>query len=199
MAAAGGRCFYFAAAVAGALLIGNALLSQRVTCRPGLPAGQAASGQPVWARRSHAPPGLKALLMPAVGESRVHRGLACSRFGATIVRETFNTWTAGVPARARRLQPEQRGQHERCFFPLSVQYPFLLSGWLSDRIGENGTLDDHVFSGSRPAPRALLILTCLGPTPAGSMLAVGAIALVALCLLGPYSYLGGAYGPGFRR
>jgi OPA family glycerol-3-phosphate transporter-like MFS transporter len=81
-------------------------------------------------------------------------------------------------------------------FPGVGAISVLLSGWLSDRIGENGR-STIMFFGFVASGAALLILTCLHSTPGGSILAVGAIGLVALCLLGPYSYLGGAYALDF--
>ncbi len=81
-------------------------------------------------------------------------------------------------------------------FPGVGAISVLLSGWLSDRIGENGR-STIMFFGFVASGAALLILTGLHSTPGGSILAVGAIGLVALCLLGPYSYLGGAYALDF--
>ena len=132
--------------------------------------------------------------MPLLG-NRAFIVVCLLSFGSTIVRETFNTWT---PEYLR----EHAGYSLSSAASMSAVFPgvgaisVLLSGWLSDRIGENGR-STIMFFGFAASAAALLILTCLRPTPAGSMLAVGAIALVALCLLGPYSYLGGAYALDF--
>jgi OPA family glycerol-3-phosphate transporter-like MFS transporter len=72
----------------------------------------------------------------------------------------------------------------------------LLCGWLSDRIGENGRAT-IMFFGFAASAAALLMLMYLPPGEAGAALAVGTIGLVAFCLLGPYSYLGGAYALDF--
>ena len=72
----------------------------------------------------------------------------------------------------------------------------LLSGWLSDRIGENGRSTVMVF-GFLAAAVALLALTLLPPTTSGSLRAVVIIGAIAFCVLGPYSYLGGAFALDF--
>jgi OPA family glycerol-3-phosphate transporter-like MFS transporter len=132
--------------------------------------------------------------MPLLG-NRAFIVVCLLSFGATIVRETFNTWT---PEYLREHAGYSLGSAASmsAVFPAVGAISVLLSGWLSDRIGENGR-STIMFFGFAASAAALLILTCLRPTPAGSMLAVGAIALVALCLLGPYSYLGGAYALDF--
>src|SRR6185312_10490296 len=62
--------------------------------------------------------------------------------------------------------------------------------------GEGGRAS-VMFFGFLTAAVALLALTLLQPTPSGSTLAVIMIGAVAFCVLGPYSYLGGAYALDF--
>jgi OPA family glycerol-3-phosphate transporter-like MFS transporter len=185
--------FYFAAAVAGALLIGNALFLKESRADLGYPQAKPHPANLFGAAESR-PPGLKALLMPLLG-NRAFIVVCLLSFGATIVRETFNTWT---PEYLREHVGYSLGSAASmsAVFPAVGAISVLLSGWLSDRIGENGR-STIMFFGFAASAAALLILTYLRATPAGSMLAVGAIALVALCLLGPYSYLGGAYALDF--
>jgi MFS transporter, OPA family, glycerol-3-phosphate transporter len=72
----------------------------------------------------------------------------------------------------------------------------LLTGWLSDRLGVNGRAL-LMMIGLTTATAALFALMSI---PAGTgttlspLLAIGA---VAFCLLGPYSYLGGAFALDF--
>src|SRR2546430_2895485 len=73
----------------------------------------------------------------------------------------------------------------------------LLGGWLSDRLGLNGR-SLLLFLGLTGTAAALLVLMSVRSGPAGALLAVAGIRGVALCLLGPYSYLGGAFALDFR-
>ena len=116
-------------------------------------------------------------------------------FGSTIVRETFNTWTP-------LYLHEHAGYSVSSAASLSAIFPgvgvvsVLLCGWLSDRIGENGR-STIMFVGFLVAAAALMMLTRLQPTASGSSWAVAIIGLIAFGLLGPYSYLGGAYALDF--
>jgi sugar phosphate permease len=67
---------------------------------------------------------------------------------------------------------------------------------LSDRIGENGRAT-IMFFGFVASAAALWMLMYLPAGEAGAALAVVTIGVVAFCLLGPYSYLGGAYALDF--
>src|SRR5436305_7973914 len=72
----------------------------------------------------------------------------------------------------------------------------LLAGWLSDRLGLNGR-SLLLFLGLTGTAAALLVLMSVHSGPAGALLAVVVIGVVAFCLLGPYSYLGGAFALDF--
>jgi sugar phosphate permease len=72
----------------------------------------------------------------------------------------------------------------------------IASGWLSDRIGVNGRAL-VLFLGLAAAAVALLLLTTMRSGTAGSHLPLVAIGIIAFCLLGPYSYLGGAFALDF--
>src|SRR2546423_14002156 len=72
----------------------------------------------------------------------------------------------------------------------------LLAGWLSDRLGLNGR-SLLLFLGLTGTAAALLVLMSVHSGPAGALLAVVGIGVVAFCLLGPYSYLGGAFALDF--
>ncbi len=185
--------FYFAAAVAGALLIGNALFLRESRADLGYPQAKPHPANLFGAAETR-PADIKALLTPLLA-NRAFIVVCLLSFGATIVRETFNTWTP-------QYLHEYAGYSLSSAASMSAVFPgvgaisVLLSGWLSDRIGENGR-STLMFFGFVASGAALLIFTGLHSTPGGSILAVGAIGLVALCLLGPYSYLGGAYALDF--
>jgi OPA family glycerol-3-phosphate transporter-like MFS transporter len=72
----------------------------------------------------------------------------------------------------------------------------LLAGWLSDRLGLTGR-SLLMFLGLGASAVALLALTSVQSGPSGSPLPVILIAAVAFTLLGPYSYLGGAFALDF--
>jgi sugar phosphate permease len=72
----------------------------------------------------------------------------------------------------------------------------LLAGWLSDRLGLNGR-SLLLFLGLMGTAAALLVLMSVRSGPSGALLAVVVIGVVAFCLLGPYSYLGGAFALDF--
>ena len=72
----------------------------------------------------------------------------------------------------------------------------LLAGWLSDRLGLNGRAL-LLFLGLSATAAALLVLMSVRAGAAHSLLPLATIGLVAFCLLGPYSYLGGAFALDF--
>src|SRR2546430_11562402 len=72
----------------------------------------------------------------------------------------------------------------------------LRAGWLSDRLGRNGR-SLLLFLGLTGTAGALLVLMSVRSGPSGALLAVVVIGVVAFCLLGPYSYLGGAFALDF--
>jgi len=113
------------------------------------------------------------------------------------VRETFNTWTPVYLRDSPRIQHESLRRHERDLPGVGVA-SVLLAGWLSDRLGLNGR-SLLLFLGLTGTAAALLVLMSVRSGPSGGFLAVVVIGVVAFCLLGPYSYLGGAFALDFRR
>jgi OPA family glycerol-3-phosphate transporter-like MFS transporter len=69
-------------------------------------------------------------------------------------------------------------------------------GWLSDRMGFNGRAL-LMFIGLTATTGALLLMMSMPAKTAGSLLPLLGIGAVAFCLLGPYSYLGGAFAMDF--
>lgn len=145
--------------------------------------------------RSESRPGSVRALLGPLFRNRAFQSVCLLSFGATIGRETFNIWTP-------MYLHEHAGYSESAAAGMSAVFPavgvisVLLSGWLSDRLGESGR-STVMFFGFASAAAALLVLTLLQPTGSGSILAVAIIGAIAFCVLGPYSYLGGAYALDF--
>jgi sugar phosphate permease len=185
--------FYFAATVAGALLVGNLLFLKESRTDAGHSQAKPHPGN-LFGTAEERPPTIRALVLPLL-RNRAFAVVCLLSFGSTIVRETFNTWTP-VYLHEHAGYSVSAAAGMSAIFPGVGVASVLLSGWLSDRIGENGR-STLMFIGFAAAGLALLGLTHLQPSPAGSLLAVASIGLIAFCLLGPYSYLGGAYALDF--
>jgi sugar phosphate permease len=81
-------------------------------------------------------------------------------------------------------------------FPGVGAVSVLATGWLSDRMGANGR-SLILFLGLAATAAALLVLMSVRTTASGSLFPLVAIGAIAFCLLGPYSYLGGAFALDF--
>ena len=185
--------FYFAASVAAALLLSNLFFLRESRASGGY---EPAKPHPanLFGTAESRPPSVRALLVPLL-KNRAFVVVCLLSFGSTIVRETFNIWTP-VYLHDHAGYSVSSAASMSAIFPGVGVASVLLCGWLSDRIGENGR-STLMFIGFTTAAMALLMLTRLQPTPAGSTLAVLTIGLIAFGLLGPYSYLGGAYALDF--
>jgi len=185
--------FYFAAAVGGLLLVSNLLFLRESRAEAGYMPAKAHPANLFGGAESR-PASVRALLGPLL-RNRAFLIVCLLSFGATIVRETFNIWTP-------MYLHEHTGYSESAAAGMSAVFPavgvisVLLSGWLSDRLGEGGRAT-VMFFGFLAAAVVLLALTVLQPTTSGSILAVAMIGAVAFCVLGPYSYLGGAFALDF--
>jgi sugar phosphate permease len=185
--------FYFAAAVGGLLLICNLLFLRESRAEAGYAPAKAHPANLFGGAESR-PASIRALLGPLL-RNRAFLIVCLLSFGATIVRETFNIWTP-------MYLHEHAGYSESAAAGMSAVFPavgvisVLLSGWLSDRLGEGGRAT-VMFFGFLAAAVVLLALTVVQPTTSGSTLAVAMIGAVAFCVLGPYSYLGGAFALDF--
>ncbi len=140
------------------------------------------------------PVSVAALLVPLL-RSRAFILVCLLSFGCTIVRETFNTWT---PLYLRDYVGYSVSDSARisAIFPAVGAVSVLLSGWLSDRLGLNGR-SLLMTLGLAASALALLALTSAPSGAAGALLSVTLIAVVFFALLGPYSYLGGAFALDF--
>jgi sugar phosphate permease len=108
----------------------------------------------------------------------------------TMVRETFNDWTPMYMRDFVHLSMSDAAALS-AIFPAVGAVSVLVTGWLGDRLGDNGR-PLLLFLGLSATAVALLLLAMLhrGGTDATPPIAL--ISIVAFCLLGPYAYLGGA-------
>jgi OPA family glycerol-3-phosphate transporter-like MFS transporter len=185
--------FLFAAIVAAAMLLANLLWLRESRVE----AGHAeATPNPLnlFATRESPPASIGALLLPLL-RSRAFLLVCLLSFACTIIRETFNTWTP-VYLRDHLGYSMSDAASLSALFPGVGVLSVLLAGWLSDRLGLNGR-SLLLFVGLAATAAALLLLMSLHPGSTPPLLALAAIGLVAFCLLGPYSYLGGAFALDF--
>ena len=180
--------FYLAAAVAGFFLVANAILLRESRTDVGFTEAKP-NPQNLYGDSAGRPASVAALVLPLF-RSRAFLLVCLLSLGCTIVRETFNTWTP-VYLRDYYGYSVSGAASASAVFPAVGAVSVIAAGWLSDRLGAN----------SRPAVMglgllatavALLTLALLRPSVAGPLLPLFAIGTTALCLLGPYSYLGGA-------
>jgi len=184
--------FLFAGLVAAAMLLASLLWLRESR----LTAGYAeATPNPLnlFATTESRPTSLGALLLPLL-RSRAFLLVCLLSFACTIIRETFNTWTP-VYLRDYLGYSVSHAATMSALFPGVGAVSVLLAGWLSDRLGLNGR-SLLMFLGLTATAAALLVLMSLRPA-APPLLPPVAIGLVAFCLLGPYSYLGGAFALDF--
>jgi len=180
--------FVFAAAVAGAMLLANALWLRESRVTLGL--GEAKTNPlSLFAASESRPASLAALLLPLV-RSRAFILVCLLSLGCTIVRETFNIWTPVYLRDYLGFSVSQSAGMSAIFPGVGVA-SVLLTGWLSDRLGLNGR-PLILFIGLTGTAAALLVLMSAHSSLSGSRLPLVAIGAIAFCLLGPYSYLGGA-------
>jgi OPA family glycerol-3-phosphate transporter-like MFS transporter len=185
--------FCFAAAVAAALLLAN-LLHLRESRADGGHAEARANPRNLFAAEDAAPRDLAALLKPLFA-SRAFALVCLLSFGCTVVRETFNTWT---PVYLRDAIGYDNGSAASlsAVFPLVGLVSIGVAGWLSDRLGANGR-PLLLLCGLGATAVALVALMALGRFAVPPAVAVALVGIVAFCLLGPYSYLGGAFALDF--
>jgi sugar phosphate permease len=185
--------FFFAAAVAGVFLIANGTLLRESRREAGF-VEAAPNPLNLYAASESRPASLAALLLPLV-RSRAFLLVCLLSLGCTIVRETFNIWTP-LYLREHLGYSVSHAASESALFPGVGAVSVLLSGWLSDRLGLNGRAL-LLFLGLAGTAAALVLLMSAPAGASGSLLALVAISTVAFCLLGPYSYLGGAFALDF--
>jgi OPA family glycerol-3-phosphate transporter-like MFS transporter len=180
--------FYLAAAVAGFFLVANALLLRESRTDVGY-AEAAPNPQNVYGDATTRPPGVAALLLPLI-RSRAFLLVCLLSLGCTIVRETFNDWTP-VYLRDFFGYSNSGAASASAVFPAVGAVSVLAAGWLSDRLGANSR-PAIMGIGLAASAGALLSLALLHSSSVSPILPLFAIGATALCVIGPYSYLGGA-------
>lgn len=185
--------FLFAAIVAGVMLLASFLWLRESRTEAGHPEA-IPNPLSLFAATESPPAGISALLLPLL-RSRAFLLVCALSFACTIVRETFNTWSP-------QYLHDHLGYSMSHAATMSAVFPgvgalsVLAAGWLSDRLGLNGR-SLLMFLGLGATAAALLVLMSVPAGISGSRLPVLTIGVVAFCLLGPYSYLGGAFALDF--
>jgi sugar phosphate permease len=185
--------FFLAAGAAGLMFVVNFILLRESRVDAGY---EPAKTNPLnlFAASEEAPGGLRDLLMPLL-RSRAFLLVCLLSLGCTIIRETFNTWTP-VYLHDYLGYSNSNAAGMSAVFPAVGAISVLITGWLSDRIGVSGR-SLIMFLGLCTTAAALLLLMSMHSSRTGALLPLLAIGTVAFCLLGPYSYLGGAFALDF--
>jgi OPA family glycerol-3-phosphate transporter-like MFS transporter len=185
--------FVFGASVAGLMFLANLLFLRESRTDEGHPEA-VANPRNVFCAEQSRPRNFVALVRPLL-RSRAFLMVCLLGFAATMVRETFNTWNA-LYLRDFLGYSISHSAALSAIFPGVGAISVLLAGWASDRLGPNARSLLLVL-GLASTAVALLILTSLRPAAAGVVLPVAMTGIVAFCLLGPYSFLPGAFALDF--
>jgi OPA family glycerol-3-phosphate transporter-like MFS transporter len=185
--------FCYAAAVTATLFAANWFLLRESRVESGFTEART-NPLSLFASSESRAPNLRALLGPLM-RSRAFILVCLLSLGCTIIRETFNIWTP-VYLRDYLGYSTSAAAGTSAIFPAVGAVSVLLSGWLSDRLGVNGRAL-ILFVGLIASAAALLTLMTFRSGDHDSILPLLTIGLIAFCLLGPYSYLGGAFALDF--
>ena len=184
--------FYLAGGVAGAMLVANLWFLRESRHDAGY--AEATPNPLNLFAASEAPPSrLRNLLLPLL-RSRAFITVCLLSLGCTIIRETFNNWNP-VYLHEYLGYSLSRAASFSAVFPAVGALSVIATGWLSDRAGVNGRAL-LLFLGLAATAAVLLALMFM-PAHPGSLLPLFAIGVIAFTLLGPYSYLGGAFALDF--
>jgi sugar phosphate permease len=185
--------FVFAAGVAAITLIANLVWLRESRTEQGHPPAEP-NPLNLFAATEAPPAGVAALLLPLM-RSRAFLIVCLLSFACTIIRESFNNWTPAYLHYYLDFSVSDAATMS-AIFPGVGAVSALIAGWISDRLGLNGRAL-ILFLGLGATALALAALTAVPPGRGASFLGVALIGAVALCLLGPYSYLGGAFALDF--
>lgn len=181
--------FYFAAIVAGVILLANLLFLRESRAELGFPEPQV-NPLNLFAGANSKPKNFLEILKPLL-LSRTFAMVCLLSFGITIVRETFGLW---IPEYLKDSfgYSAASAASTSAIFPAVGAVSVLFTGWISDRLGPSGRSIVMIFClGATLVP--LILLTFLHAGSGASILPVILIGAVAFFVLGPYSYLGGAF------
>ena len=185
--------FYFAAGVAGCILLANLLFLRESRVDAGY--GEAEVNPLNLFGGADAKPKSFWVLVKPLLSSRAFLFVCLLSLGCTIVRETFNTWT---PVYFHEFfgYSESSAASMSAIFPAVGAASVIITGWASDKLGVTGR-SMIMFLGLLATVVTLMILAF---TPRGvttSEIPLTLVGVVAFCLLGPYSYLAGAFALDF--
>lgn len=181
--------FCFAAAVAGAFFVANLILLRESRTELGHPEAEPSPRSLYGAGAGHSGGGLIAFFRPLLTSPAF--GLVCLlSFGCTIVRETFNIWTPVYLKDSAGFSAASAASLS-AVFPAVGAVSLVATGWLGDRLGSRAR--PLLLLGGLAACAATLATLALPADTFAPALVVALIGLVAFCLLGPYSYLGGVF------
>jgi OPA family glycerol-3-phosphate transporter-like MFS transporter len=186
--------FWFAAGVLFVLLVANWLFLRESRTGLGLPEPEVNPLNLFRADRNEEKPRSVAALLGTLLRSPLFLLVCVLSLGCTLVRETFNTWTPTYFHQFVGFN-EARSASTSALFPAIGAVSVLLAGWLSDRLGERGR-SVLMSVGLLGSSIALFALT-MTPGGGSGAIAVVLVSVVAMGLLGPYSYLGGAMAMDF--
>jgi sugar phosphate permease len=183
--------FVFAGIVAAVALLANLLFLRESRLDEGHPEAKP-NPLSLFAATEAAPASLRALLVPLL-RSRAFLLVCLLSFACTIIRETFNTWN---PDYLHDLGfSMSRSATLSAIFPAVGAVSVPVAGWLSDKLTSGRSL--LLFLGLSVTTAALTVLAFVHPGTTATALPVLTIGIVGFCLLGPYSYLGGAFALDF--
>lgn len=190
--------FFYAAAVAGIIFVANLIFLHETRVRLGFSEPEVNPENLFAQSKSLAGASLRQnvqeLVIPLL-KSRKFLLVCLLSFGCTIVRETFNTWTPEYLKGHVGFSSGHAGSLS-AIFPAVGAVSVLFAGWLSDRMGINGRAM-LMMVGLTVSTVALVMMMGVPATLNGATLPLILIGIVAFSLLGPYSYLGGAYALDF--
>jgi len=187
--------FRFAALVLGVLFVLNAIYLRESRTDAGYPEARA-NPTNLYARVEVTPdrPTWRDLLRPLL-ISPAFRLVCVLSFGCTVVREAFGIWLPVFLKDAAGYDAAEAARWS-AIFPGVGAVSVLLTGWAGDRLGVHGR-PTLLLVGLVATAVALVALLGFEPRMIGRPLTLLLVALVAFCLLGPYSYLGGAFALDF--
>lgn len=185
--------FVFGAGVAGLMFFCNLLLLRESCTEEGHPEPQV-NPRNVFAAAAATPQTFLERVLPLL-RSRAFLTVCLLGFATTMIRETFNTWTPQYLHDFAHFSVS-RAAAWSAVFPAAGALSVLLAGWSSDRLGANARAL-LLCAGLSATTLALLGLMSVQPGAAGGALPVAMIGIAGFCLLGPYSFLPGAFALDF--
>jgi sugar phosphate permease len=175
------------AALLSVLLLCNLIFLRETPASCHLPAPEE-NPLNLFAESTPAQPGMAAIFRMLL--SSYAFWLVCGlSLGTTLLRETFNLWMPTYFTQMVGMTSAQAASGS-ALFPFFGGISVLLAGFLSDYFGPEGR-SRILLGGLCFCVLALLALAAVS-MHAPRILPLALVAAVAFCLLGPYSYLGGA-------